>query len=426
MESASGGVGAEEWTPIIGSPLESAGVTEKTAIGARLVDDEVGDLVDTAISMVDEHVGSPVAVDEEDGRHPQAEPTNAPHRDAGCGVRWQHGKVIAEQRPMQSLIAHVDYVTDPEPSPDPLGFLLDALGQPGALPILLIGLVVVLAALGAWARWRPLDEARGRLVERVVGYQEYLPWIVRLSVGLVLIGSGLSRVRFLPTLETGGLFALLLTATGFLLLVGLAVRPAALVALGAYVVTLAVHPEMVMMLDVAGGLGVAAILGPGRPSLDDLLRAAFPRGPGARAATENFASDRYDDIVPLLVRLGIGGAFAASGIVDKLLIYDQALAAVERYQLTSVLPVAAELWVLGAIVIETALGIAIILGVLTRFSAVIGFAVLTLTLFALPDDPVIAHVCLFGLSSMLVILGAGRWSLDRAVLAPLGARLRRS
>ena len=324
------------------------------------------------------------------------------------------------------LVAHVDYVTDPEGSPDPIGFLFDALAQPDSLLLLGIGLAVVVVALLAWARWRPMEEARARFIERALSYREYLPWIVRLSVGLVLIGSGLSRVRFLPTIETGDLFALLLTGTGFLLLLGLAVRPAALVALGAYVVTFVFQPELVMMLDVAGALAVAAVLGPGRPSLDDLLRAAFPRGPGARAATENFAAERYDDIVPFLVWLGLGGAFAASGIVDKLLIYDQALAAVDRYELTSLVPVAAELWVLGAIIIETALGVAIILGVLTRFSAVVGFAVLTLALFALPDDPVIAHVGLFGLSSVLVILGGGRWSLDRVLLAPLGERLRRS
>ena len=324
------------------------------------------------------------------------------------------------------FVAHVDYVTDPEGSADPIGFLLDALGRPGSLPILAVGLLIVTAALLAWARWRPMEGARMRFIERAESYRDYLPWIVRLSVGLVLIGSGLSRVRFLPTIETGDLFALLLTGAGFLLLLGLAVRPAALVALGAYVVTFLSHPEMVMMLDVAGALAAAAILGPGRPSLDDLLRAAFPRGPGARAATENLARGGYDDAVPLLVRLGLGGAFAASGIVDKALIYDQALAAVDRYELTSAVPVAAELWVLGAFLVETALGIAIMLGVLTRFSAIVGFAFLTLALFALPDDPVIAHVGLFGLSSVLVILGGGRWSLDRAVLAPLGERFRRS
>ncbi|MBA2634542.1 MAG: DoxX family protein, partial [Chloroflexi bacterium] len=290
------------------------------------------------------------------------------------------------------LQAHVEYVTDPEASPDPIGFVLDALAQPGTLLVLALGLVVVLASLLAWARVRPMEEPRLRFVERAKTYIEYLPWIVRLSVGLVVIGAGLARVRFMPTIDSGGLFGLLLTGTGFLLLLGLAVRPAALVALGAYLVTLAGHSELVMMLDVAGALAVAAVVGPGRPSLDDLLRAAFPRGPGARAATQNLARGRYDDVVPLLVRLGLGGAFVASGIVDKIVIYDQALAAVDMYGLTSVIPVTPELWVLGAAFLETALGVAIVLGVLTRFNAVVGFSVLTLALFALPDDPVIAHV----------------------------------
>lgn len=321
------------------------------------------------------------------------------------------------------IVAHVDYVTDPEPSADPVMFLLETLAMPGTVPLLVAGTFTVLVLVLAWARWRPGETVRRRFIERAETYREYLPWIVRLSVGLVLIGSGLARVLFLPTLEAGGLVSLLLTGTGFLLLLGLAVRPAALVALGAYLVTFVSHPDLVMMLDVPGALGVAVLLGPGRPSLDDLLRAAAPEAPGARVATENLGDGRTDDLVPLVVRLGLGGAFAASGIADKLLIHDQALAAVERYELTSLVPVAPEVWVLGAILIETALGIAILVGAFTRASAVVGFTVLTLALFALPDDPVIAHVGLFGLCSVLVITGAGRWSLDRLVLEPFGRRL---
>jgi uncharacterized membrane protein YphA (DoxX/SURF4 family) len=326
---------------------------------------------------------------------------------------------------MLGPIAHVDYVTDPGGVTDPVGFLLDALAMPGSLPILAGGLAVALLLLLAWARWRPMEEARMRFVERAAGYHEYVPWMVRLSAGLVLIGSGLSRVLFMPTVEAGAAVALVLTATGFGLLLGLAVRPAALVALATYAVAFVGHPDLVMMLDVPGALAAAALIGPGRPSLDDLLRAAFPRGPGARAATENLAAGHYGDLVPLVARLGLGGAFAASGIVDKLVIHDQALAAVERYGLTSVVPVAPELWVVGAAIVETALGLAILLGVLTRLSAAVGFVVLTAALFALPDDPVIAHVGLFGLSSVLVVLGAGRWSLDHAVLGRVGERLRR-
>jgi uncharacterized membrane protein YphA (DoxX/SURF4 family) len=321
-------------------------------------------------------------------------------------------------------IAHVDYVTDPHASPDPIGFLVGALAQPGSVLALVAGAVVVGVALLAWAWWRPLEGPRRRFVERTDAYHEFLPWIARLAAGLVLIGSGLSRVQFLPTLAADAVAAFLLTGTGFMLLLGLAVRPAALVALAVYAVTLATHAETVMMLDVAGALGVVAILGPGLPSADDLLRAAFPQGPGARAATANLGRDRYDDLVPLVVRLGLGGAFVASGVADKLLVYNQALDAVDRYGLTSVVPVSPELWVLGAFVVETGVGLAIVAGAMTRLSAVVGFAVLTLALFGLPDDPVIAHVGLFGLCSMLVVLGGGRWSLDRALLEPIGRSLR--
>lgn len=321
--------------------------------------------------------------------------------------------------------AHVDYVTDPGDSADPIGFLLGALAEPGNFVPLAVGAIVVVAVLSAWARWRPGEPARSRFIEHATGYRDYLPWIARLSAGLVLIGAGLSRVRFLPTEEAGPLFALLLTATGFLLLIGFAVRPAALVALVAFAISMVGRPELVMMLDVPGALAVAAVLGPGRPSLDDLLRAAFPAGAGARAATANWAEGRHDDLVPLIVRLGLGGAFLASGIADKLLIYDQALAAVERYELTAVVPVAPELWVVGALIIETALGLAIVIGAFTRLSAVIGFVVLTLALFGLPDDPVIAHVALFGLCSALVITGGGRWSLDETFLGRVGERVRR-
>jgi uncharacterized membrane protein YphA (DoxX/SURF4 family) len=313
---------------------------------------------------------------------------------------------------------HVDYVTQPEPAPDPLRFVLDTLSRSESLIVLGAGVAVTLAVLLAWAWLRPLDAARLRFVERAATYQPLVPWMARLSVGLVLIGAGLSRRLFVPIVDAGPSVGLALTAIGFLLLLGLAVRPAAALGLAIYLVGLVVHPELSLIFDVAGGLVAVALLGPGTPSLDDLLRASFPSAV-TRPATVPPRETRYDDLVPLLVRIGLGGAFVISGIVDKLVIYPQALEAVAKYGLTDVVPVPAELWVVGAGLIETSLGLAILLGVMTRFSAIVGFAVLSLALFALPDDPVIAHVGLFGLSSILVVLGAGRWSVDRLLLSRL-------
>jgi len=316
---------------------------------------------------------------------------------------------------------HVGYVTDEEASPDPIGFLLDALADPVTLVVLIGGALVTVALLLAWPRLRPLEQERQRFVRRAQDYRPYVPWMLRLAVGLVVIGAGLGRALFVPNVPLEGWPYLVLTALGFLLLLGFAVRPVALLGLAAYLVALVLDPRLIAIFDVAGGLAAIAVVGPGAPSLDDLLRAAFPRAPGREPATGTVSEARYDDLVPLVVRLGLGGALAASGIVDKLLIYEQALAAVDKYGLTAVVPVSPELWVVGAAAVETALGLAILFGVLTRFCAVLGFVVLTLAVFALPDDPVIAHVGLFGLSSVLVVLGGGRWSIDALLARRLGA-----
>ncbi|HET9879264.1 MAG TPA: DoxX family protein [Candidatus Limnocylindria bacterium] len=310
------------------------------------------------------------------------------------------------------MFPHVRYVTEPEPAPDPLGFILDTLSHPGHVALLVAGGLAVLGLLAAWHRLRPMEDARLRLVARATSYRDLVPWMLRLSFGLVLLGAGLTRVLFAPDVRPPDWPYLVLSALGFLLLLGLAVRPAALAALLVYLGGLVWQPGLIEIWDVAGGLAALALLGPGLPSLDDLLRHAFPRAPGRAAVTEGPTTGVYADLVPLLARIGLGGAFVASGIVDKFLSYPQGLEAVAKYGLTSLVPVAPEMWVVGAGVLESTLGLAILLGVMTRFSVVTGFAVLTLAVFGLPDDPILAHVGLFGLSSVLFVLGAGRWGVD--------------
>jgi len=310
------------------------------------------------------------------------------------------------------LLAHVRYVTE-EAGGDPIALLREVLGQPGTWLAFGGGLAVLLSLIVLVRVRRPLADNWSRFADRAWSYRTSVPWMLRLSAGLVLIGAGLTGRVFAPDTTIPGWPTLLLTAIGFLLLLGFAVRIAAIAGLGLYLAALTAAPHLVEIVDVAGALGAILFLGPGIPSLDDLARAAFPSAPGASLATRGRSEARYEDVVPLLVRLGLGGAFLASGIVDKLRVPDQALATVEKYDLTALVPVAPELWVVGAAGIEIALGAAILVGLFTRPAAILGFAVLTATLFGLPDDPVVAHVGLFGLSSVLVVLGPGRWSLDR-------------
>jgi uncharacterized membrane protein YphA (DoxX/SURF4 family) len=313
---------------------------------------------------------------------------------------------------MSGPLLHVAYVTEPELSPDPLGFIAETIARPGALLLLGLGVAGGLALLVGWHLYADRWPAWRRFIDRAWSYREFVPWMLRLSFGLVLIGAGLTRVLFAPDVQVPGWPYALLTALGFLLLLGFAVRPAALLGLAAYLIAIVLDARLLGMFEVAGGLAALALLGPGRPSLDDLLRAAFPSAPGGVAATRAPGRERYEDLVPLLVRLGLGGSMLASGIGDKLLIYEQGLEVVPKYQLTSIVPVDPGLWVLGAAVAEAGLGIVILLGLATRLGAILAFGFLTLALFVIPDDPVVAHVGLFGSCSILVVLGAGSWSLE--------------
>lgn len=120
----------------------------------------------------------------------------------------------------------------------------------------------------------------------------------------------------------------------------------------------------------------------------------------------------YQCYVPTVVRVGLGLNFVALGVSQKLLDPGRALAVVEKYDLTGVVSVDPGLWVVGAGLAEVALGTALLLGLYTRASAVAALFVFTLTLFALPDDPVLAHLSLFGLASVLLITGSGPYAVD--------------
>jgi uncharacterized membrane protein YphA (DoxX/SURF4 family) len=123
------------------------------------------------------------------------------------------------------------------------------------------------------------------------------------------------------------------------------------------------------------------------------------------------------------MRLGLGTSLVAAGLGEKLLDAGRAFATVDKYNLTGVVPVSPVLWVVAVGLTETALGLALIAGAWTRVVAVLAFGVLTMTLFGLPDDPVLAHVTLFGACSVLVVTGSGRWSFDALVRARVGRRL---
>jgi uncharacterized membrane protein YphA (DoxX/SURF4 family) len=312
---------------------------------------------------------------------------------------------------------HVDYVTSGGGAPhlDPGGYFLQTLQRPLNLALVIGVAAAVLGGIGTVLVRSPSWDWSRRTVERLDSYRTLLPWILRLAAGLPLIGAGLVGYDFAPDVHQHLTPPRMLAFVGFFLLAGFLTRPAALVGLVLYAAALMRQPHLLEVFEFAGLLTASAVTGGGRPSLDDLIAQAFPRlVPRLAGVTQgvHWREPQLEAWVGTILRIGIGLSFVAAGLGEKLLDPGRASLAVAHYHLTSVIPVDAGMWILGAGSIEVGLGMLLVAGFLTRDVAALAFGVLTLTFFALPDDPVLAHVGLFGGTSALVIVGGGRYALS--------------
>lgn len=319
--------------------------------------------------------------------------------------------------------AHEEYVVDGERDAG-VGYLLDALTEPTVVGPLAAGAVVAGGAVVAYLALRPFRRDVAAFRSAMAEYRAFVPWLLRISFGIPLIGAGFGGYFVSPAV--GADLRILQVGLGFLLLFGLATRLVALVTLAAYLVGLAVEPALALQLEFVGGTAAMALLGGGRPSADHVL-GRMAGAPGTVYGRVDPVYDRmrafrervrpYEQFAPTVARVGLGATFVYLGVGQKLLRPGLALAVVENYDLTAVVPVAPELWVLGAGLTEAGLGLALVVGAFTRASAATAIATFSLTLFALPDDPVLAHVSLFGMASMLLITGAGPHSIDARLAA---------
>jgi uncharacterized membrane protein YphA (DoxX/SURF4 family) len=324
--------------------------------------------------------------------------------------------------------AHVRYVTDDTDSGSPEELFRAVFTSPTDLAVLAVGTLVVCLGVAGYLRFGSLPDVR--VARRTLAsYEPYLPWMLRLSVGLPLVGAGFAGYLFSPSVPVEA--RLLQVSIGFLLLFGLATRLVAAVGLVVYVGALLRHsPSMLLASEYVAGFLAIVVAGPGQPSADMLLRRV--------SVTDGTVASRFRGLTtpgdllaiagirktatPVLLRVFLGANFLYLGVTQKWLQPDQAALVVETYDLTAVVPVSPELWIFGAGLVEVAVGLALLSGTLTRAAATAGFLVLTTTLFGLPDDPVLAHITLFGLCSAVMVTGSGRYAIDSALVPRLRRR----
>jgi uncharacterized membrane protein YphA (DoxX/SURF4 family) len=332
-----------------------------------------------------------------------------------------------------SAAAHIEYVTPGGEPQDVVAFLTDALTTPFIVAVLLGGFLVIVAGLAVYLYTRPFPADIAAFRAIMDDYRDLLPWLFRLSMGMPMIGAGFGGYFFSPAVELPYPTALRLfgISVGFLLLFGLATRVVAVGTLLIYLAVLPSEPGLLLAFEYIPGLLAIALLGGGRPSADALIarmaddeRTVYSDfDPFYRRVAVPFAEriEPYTALVPTLLRGGIGVAFIYLGISQKLLRPGASLAVVEKYNLTAVVPVEPELWVIGAGLTEALVGVMFIFGAFTRGFSLVAFGLFVTTLFGLPDDPVVAHISLFGLVSALLITGAGPYSVDEWLKSKFGA-----
>jgi uncharacterized membrane protein YphA (DoxX/SURF4 family) len=260
------------------------------------------------------------------------------------------------------------------------------------------------------------------LRETLDGYRDLVPWMLRLAMGLPLVGAGFAGYYFSPAVP--GSPRLLLIGLGFCLLFGLATRFVAAVGLAAYLYGLAGNPDLLLAMEYVPGLLAIVVIGPGRPSADHMLGRLLTaegtllgrlRPVAAPMGIAESVFGEYRAYAATVARVGLGVVFVYLGLVEKLANPGRAVLVVQKYDLTAIVPVDPGAWVLGAGLAEIALGVLLVGGLLTRAVAAAAFVVFTLTMFGLPDDPVLAHVTMFGLASAVFTLGSGPLALDRVL-----------
>lgn len=326
----------------------------------------------------------------------------------------------------RTAAAHVDYVVDEDSETvgAAIRFVVETVSNPLTAALLATGAVGLIGLLAGWIVVRPFPRDIAEFRAAMEEYTDLVPWLLRISIGLPLVGAGFAGYYFSPSVSIEA--RLLQISIGFLLLFGLATRAVAALGLVAYLVGLIVDPHVLLANEFVGGFLAIILVGAGRPSADDVLqRVAVADGtvygridPIHRIAVwfKDFVGP-YQVYLPTLLRASLGLNFIYLGVVQKLMSPQSALAVVEKYDLTAVVPVPPELWVVGAGLTEMAVGVLLLCGLFTRGVSLVAFLLFTTTLFGLPDDPVLAHLSLYGLVSVLLTTGSGPLALDNQLMA---------
>lgn len=304
----------------------------------------------------------------------------------------------------QAAFAHVGYMLSENETINQTGldfpFILQPFSKP-IYPLLMLGTLVSVSFIYLLLKNNNFVTRQIDLMKtRMKSYPEFVPWILRLTLGIALIGAGSSQSLVSPILPDFPQFAFIQILLGFTLLAGFLVVPATYLIFLLFIFALSQNFYLVGNLDFLGATLALLALANSKPGLDNLLGIPFWS-----------PLKRIRAFTPLILRTCVGGAMVFLAVYEKFLNPHLFASVVEKFQMTSLVPVNAAMWTFSAGLVEVVIGLALLIGFQTRLVSVISFIVLTLSLFYFRENAY-PHVILFGSLSILFITGGGRFSLD--------------
>ena len=183
------------------------------------------------------------------------------------------------------------------------------------------------------------------------------------------------------------------------------VRLGGLSALAIYFYGLSTSHYMLGTMESAAAAVLVIAYGGERPSADHILDFDM-LGSQLQTVWKNLQEN-----TGLILRLSLGSTLIWLAVTEKAFNPRVSEAVVIDFKLESVIPVSTAMWVFSVGVIELAVGLVLILGLFTRTFSIIAFLVLTLSFFYFKEE-VAGHVTFFGSLLVLMVTGAGRYSID--------------
>ena len=305
----------------------------------------------------------------------------------------------------QLAMAHVRYIATKSEqaqfSEIDFVLLFSPLQEPKYIVMIIATLILVVLAYWFLDHNRFFHRWAERMAHVGESYTSFVPWITRLSLGIILIGGATNEFLISPVLETPfAWLGIIQLVIGFFLMAGFMTGFSAVVALVLFIFALTQDPYLIGSFDIFGLILSLFALDSRRPGVDDII-----------GIPDFLHIKKLREYLPTILRIGIGIGMTYLAIVEKILTPQLAALVAENTGLVDVIPVSAIMWAFSAGVIELVVGLMLIIGFKTRLAAVAALVILSLSFFYFGED-VTSHVTLFGTLSAVFILGVGKLGID--------------